>query len=48
MGRRVKVSTLKGETLGLAREIDESGALILDGDGGGIEVITSGDVSLVV
>lgn len=47
LGRRVKVSTLKGETLGLARGIDESGGLILEGDGGGLEVITSGDVGFL-
>jgi BirA family biotin operon repressor/biotin-[acetyl-CoA-carboxylase] ligase len=43
LGRRVKIVTLKGTNQGLARDVDDSGALILERDDGAIEKIMYGD-----
>ncbi|MBI5189676.1 MAG: biotin--[acetyl-CoA-carboxylase] ligase [Nitrospirae bacterium] len=47
LGRRIVVKTLRGELTGLARDIDASGGLILELDGGTTQTVTSGDVGFV-
>jgi len=47
LGRRVTVHTPRGEVSGIARDIDESGALILDTDEGETETVTAGDVGFI-
>jgi len=47
LGRKVRVVTPRGEATGLARDIDESGALIVELGGGRVEKVTSGDVGFV-
>ena len=47
LGRRVKVNTQRGEVYGIARDIDDSGALILETDEGKTEKVTAGDVGFI-
>ncbi|AFZ67255.1 biotin--[acetyl-CoA-carboxylase] ligase [Deinococcus peraridilitoris] len=46
LGREVRVTTLQGEVHGVARDLDDDGALLLDTAGGSAR-IASGDVELV-
>jgi BirA family biotin operon repressor/biotin-[acetyl-CoA-carboxylase] ligase len=46
LGRRVKVTSLSGEKVGFARDIDQEGGLILEVDGRN-ETVTSGDVGFI-
>jgi BirA family biotin operon repressor/biotin-[acetyl-CoA-carboxylase] ligase len=47
MGRRVKVDTGSGIVFGTVEGIDEIGALLLKTDGGSLERVLAGDVSVV-
>jgi BirA family biotin operon repressor/biotin-[acetyl-CoA-carboxylase] ligase len=47
LGRKVKVTGIKGEKVGFARDIDETGGLVLEVSGGGVETVTSGDVGFL-
>lgn len=47
LGRKVRVVGVKGEKTGFARDIDDSGSLVLEVDGGGVETVTSADIFLL-
>jgi BirA family biotin operon repressor/biotin-[acetyl-CoA-carboxylase] ligase len=47
LGRDVKVSTPSGETKGRALDLDASGGLMVELEGGRVETLTSGDVGFV-
>ena len=44
LGRRVTVKGLWGECAGVARDIDGSGSLLIENDGGEVMTVTSGDI----
>jgi len=47
LGQRVTLTTARGTKHGQAVGLDESGALLLRGDSGEVEVVTAGDMSAV-
>lgn len=47
LGRRVRVTTLRGVTEGTALDINESGYLLLQAGDGAVSTITSGDVGII-